>query len=76
MIIFVKTKKQNNMKNTFVLGLIAGAVVGGALGLLFAPKKGEETRKDIKDTIDNLANKGKDFYEKKFKSETTQQQQI
>ena len=63
------------MKNTFVLGLIAGAVVCGALGLLFAPKKGEETRKDIKDTIDNLANKGKEFYDHKIKNQKVQEQQ-
>lgn len=63
------------MKNTFVLGLIAGAIVGGALGLLFAPQKGEDTRKDIKDTIDNLANKGKEFYDTKIKNQKVQEQQ-
>lgn len=32
-------------------GLVAiGSVIGGAIGLLFAPKKGKETRKTIADT--------------------------
>lgn len=36
----------------FASGVVLGAAVGGALGLLFAPASGEETRK-------NLAKKGK-----------------
>ena len=31
-------------RNKFVTGLIAGAAVGAAAGLLFAPKPGKETR--------------------------------
>ncbi len=38
---------------SFGIGVIAGAVVGGAVALLFAPKSGKETRTFIKDKFDS-----------------------
>ncbi len=41
--------KKNNMSNSSntVVGLLAGTVIGATLGILFAPDKGEKTRKRI-----------------------------
>jgi len=41
-----------------IMTLFAGAVIGGAMGfaagMLLAPEKGEETRKKVKNAIDDL----------------------
>lgn len=39
---------------------LLGASVGAGLGILFAPKKGSETRKELKIKIDELIAKAKD----------------
>ncbi len=41
-------------KKSNVGKFIAGAAIGAGLGILFAPKKGSETRKDLKEKIDNV----------------------
>ena len=48
-------------KKSSIAKFIAGAAVGVGLGLLFAPKKGSETRKDLKKKIDELLNKANDI---------------
>ncbi len=38
-----------------------GAIIGAGLGILFAPKKGSETRKELKIKLDELIAKAKDL---------------
>ena len=40
---------------------VAGAAIGAGLGILFAPKKGSETRKELKEKMDELLKKAKDI---------------
>lgn len=42
-----KEKKTNDLSN-IAFAMIAGALAGAALGMLFAPVKGKELRKNIK----------------------------
>lgn len=53
------------------LGFLGGALVGLGLGFLFAPKSGEETRKELASQISNLWDKvrGMDANEIKTKLE-------
>ena len=44
-------------RNKFVTGLIAGAAVGAAAGLLFAPKPGKETRQVVSARAGDLRQK-------------------
>jgi gas vesicle protein len=48
-------------KGNTIAGLLVGLAAGAALGVLFAPEKGSDTRKKIaskgKDSLDDLKNK-------------------
>jgi len=45
-------------------GLVIGGLIGAAIGILFAPKSGKETRQDIADKTEELLSKAKEEYEK------------
>lgn len=46
-----------NGMGKFVIGALAGA----SLGILFAPKKGEDTRKELKQKFDEMLSKAKEI---------------
>jgi len=52
----VKEKKQNGV-GKFILG----ALVGAGLGVLFAPKAGSETRRELKEKMTELLKKAKEI---------------
>lgn len=48
---------EKNNSISFGLGLIAGVVGGIIAGVLYAPKPGEESRKELKEVVSDLAEK-------------------
>lgn len=48
-------------KNSNVGKFLVGLGIGAGLGMLFAPKSGSETRKDLKKTFDKFVNSLKDI---------------
>lgn len=50
----------NNSGVKMLAAFLAGAAVGAGLGILFAPDKGENTRKKMKDTLDEIQKKGEE----------------
>jgi len=51
---------ENRKTPKVAAAFLFGAVVGGVIALLYAPKSGKETRKDISEEIDNYIRKAVD----------------
>ena len=51
-------------KMDFVKGILFGGLIGAAIGILYAPKSGKETREQIAKKSDELLTKARDEYEK------------
>jgi len=45
-----------------VKGLVVGGLIGAAIGILFAPKSGKETRQDLANKADEMLAKAKEEY--------------
>ena len=54
-----KEAKKANGNGKFILGAALGAIGGAIAGVLFAPKSGKETRKDIAEGTKKVAKKAK-----------------
>ena len=55
------SKKELKTKKSGAGKFILGALVGAGLGVLFAPKSGSETRKELMDKMKDLLKKAKEI---------------
>jgi len=55
------------MKGSNLLAFLGGAIVGGAIALLYAPQSGKKTREQIKDFVEDGVEDVKDFAERTAK---------
>jgi gas vesicle protein len=56
----------SNKTTNILIAAAAGLAAGVALGLLFAPEKGSETRKKIRKVVDDLTGDLGDTFEEKL----------
>lgn len=50
----LRTHRMESGTGTFLFGVLCGAAVGAALGLMFAPKPGSEMRQQLADRTERL----------------------
>jgi len=53
----------NSGGGSFLMGMLCGAAVGAALGLLLAPKPGAALRSDLMNSADDLGKRAKKMYD-------------
>jgi gas vesicle protein len=49
--------------SSFMMGMLCGAAVGAALGLLLAPKPGAALRSDLRKSADDLSRRARKMYD-------------
>jgi gas vesicle protein len=49
-----------NSGSTFLIGFIAGSMLGAGLALLFAPRPGDETRREVAERAQRVRDKARD----------------
>ena len=54
---------EENSGPIFFTGLLLGTIIGGVLGLLFAPQPGEKTREQLRSKADEFISLGKSAWE-------------
>jgi gas vesicle protein len=59
---------ENGGNGSFIIGLLAGTVLGAGLGMLFAPKAGSELRGQLSDQANSLANQASEGYKRASES--------
>ena len=50
-----------------IKGLLIGGLIGAVVGILYAPKSGEETREEIRHSAEELLEKAKCQYEEAYR---------
>ncbi len=66
----------DNNSGENILAFLIGGIVGGALGILLAPRRGSETREAITDWLEEKREKTKDFVREERDSLKHKKEQI
>ncbi len=53
----------DNRNMVFTMGLICGAALGAAVGMLYAPKAGDAMRRDLKRQADRFTRRARSLYD-------------
>lgn len=56
---------ERDNSSSAVLAFLLGGVLGAAAALLLAPASGQKTRRKVREWLDEIEEKGKDFWEEK-----------
>ena len=64
-------KKGKRILDKVLMGAIIGGAIGSVLGVSIAPKKGKDTRAEIKNKVSEVVGEKKGFFKRLIKSITT-----